>query len=85
MVTPQELDTRKARLNRLSVEGILMRLREMPPTERVLTFRLLEKAKALEVFEQMDRAEQNELVRAMEDPQLIEFWGSWIESGRLNS
>lgn len=48
MVAVKELERRKTSLNLLSTEGILMRLRAMEPAERALTFRLLEKEKALE-------------------------------------
>lgn len=73
MVSPKELDSLKAFLNRLSTETLITLLRETPLPERALSFRLLEKEKALEVFEMLERSEQSELIRAMEDPQLIEL------------
>ncbi|MCS7162522.1 MAG: magnesium transporter [Bacteroidia bacterium] len=73
MRTIAELNALKTELAKMSVEEVVTLLNQLAPTERVLTFRLLEKNKALEVFEAMDSYEQTQLVQAMDDPQLLEL------------
>lgn len=66
----------KAVLSEVPVEELVARLRELHGRERAVAFRLLEKEKALEVFEAFDRFEQSELIRALEDPQIVTLLSS---------
>ncbi|MCS6773981.1 MAG: magnesium transporter [Thermoflexales bacterium] len=71
LLNERRLEAAKAMLNSTTPEEIVQCLRDFDPRTRVLLFRLLQKQRALEVFEQLDRGEQSQLVRGMEDPDLV--------------
>jgi magnesium transporter len=56
-----------------STPKIIGVMQETGQPERVMLFRLLEKERAIEVFERLDSAEQTELVRAMTDPDAVQL------------
>ncbi|MCS7209614.1 MAG: magnesium transporter [Fimbriimonadales bacterium] len=73
MLAEKNFEGAKAALNYARPNAIVECLREMPPSQQALVFRLLEKQRALDVFEHLDRWEQTQLVRAMEDPDLVQL------------
>ncbi|MCS7190998.1 MAG: magnesium transporter [Fimbriimonadales bacterium] len=73
MLVEKNFEGAKAALNYARPSAIVECLRDMPPNQQALVFRLLEKQRALDVFERLDRWEQTQLVRAMEDPELVQL------------
>lgn len=73
MLAEKNLEGVKVALSQAHPSAIVECLREMPPSQQALVFRLLEKQRALDVFEHLDRWEQTQLVRAMEDPDLVQL------------
>jgi magnesium transporter len=73
LLTEKNLGGAKAALNYARPGAIVECLRNLPPDQQALVFRLLEKRLALDVFERLDRWEQTQLVRAMEDPDLVQL------------
>ncbi|MCX7925136.1 MAG: CBS domain-containing protein, partial [Fimbriimonadales bacterium] len=73
LLAEKNFEGAKAALNYARPSAIVECLRDMPPNEQALLFRLLEKQRALDVFERLDRWEQTQLVRAMEDPDLVQL------------
>lgn len=73
MLAEKNFEGAKAALNYARPSAIIECLRDMPPSQQALVFRLLEKQRALDVFERLDRWEQTQLVRAMEDPELVQL------------
>jgi magnesium transporter len=65
------LDRVKAAVNRTTTSQVAQVLGELEPKEQAVAFRLLEKNRAILVFEMLDPGEQTGLVRAMEDPELV--------------
>lgn len=64
--SPEEI---KSIANNMALIELAGALSSLDPRARVAIFRLLEKAKALEIFEHLDHREQAELVEAMGDPE----------------
>jgi len=62
------INTHQATWSTPKIVGIMQ---ELPQAEKVILFRLLEKDRAIEVFERLDIAEQTDLVRAMTDPDAV--------------
>lgn len=58
-------------LNQLEVRELVRSLSEIEPKKRVLAFRLLEKSKAIAVFEELAPNQQADLIREMENPEVI--------------
>ena len=73
LLLTKDLGSLKTLLGEASVDAITQCLRELEPREQVLLFRLLDKERALQVFESLTLIEQSDLVRAMEDPDLIQL------------
>ncbi len=73
MLAEKNLEGAKAALSFARPGAIVECLRDLPPSQQALVFRLLEKQRALDVFERLDRWEQTQLVRAMEDPDLVQL------------
>jgi len=73
MLAEKNFEGVKVALSQAHPSVIVECLREMPPSQQALVFRLLEKQRALDVFERLDRWEQTQLVRAMEDPDLVQL------------
>lgn len=68
---PGNLEIAKKTANQLEVKDLVRSLREIEPKKRVLTFRLLEKSKAIAVFEDLTPDNQAELIREMENPEVM--------------
>jgi magnesium transporter len=68
---PKGLGAAKHTANQLTVVELVRSLTEIDPRKRVVAFRLLEKHKAIRVFEQLHPDEQANLIRAMEDPEIL--------------
>lgn len=64
--SPDEL---KMTANQMDFEQLLITFRSLPIPVRVLVFRLLEKQRALDLFERLHPHEQAELIGAMADPE----------------
>jgi magnesium transporter len=73
LLLTKDLGSLTTLLGEASVDAITQCLRELEPREQVLLFRLLDKERALQVFESLTLIEQSDLVRAMEDPDLIQL------------
>jgi magnesium transporter len=73
LLLEQNLDGLKALLREAKVDAVAQCLHELSPREQALLFRLLEKERALQVFESLALSEQSDLVRAMDDPDLIQL------------
>ncbi|MBE9166281.1 magnesium transporter [Pleurocapsales cyanobacterium LEGE 06147] len=71
LLQPNALEAAKHEANRLNVSELVRLLMEIEPRKRVLAFRLLEKNKAIAVFEYLRPEEQADLVRAMENPEVM--------------
>ena len=63
--------TAKELLNRLPPVTAADCLAELPPRQRAVAFRLLEKSRALEVFESLDARDQHELLEELRDEQVL--------------
>ena len=61
----------KELLNRLPPATVGTCLGELDPQDRAVAFRLLEKGRAIEVFESMDAPEQHELLEHLHDEQVV--------------
>ncbi|MBE9049980.1 magnesium transporter [Nostocales cyanobacterium LEGE 11386] len=76
---PCALEVAKQTANQLNVTELMRSLSEIEPKKRVLAFRLLEKSKAITVFEYLSPNKQADLIREMENPEvmtIIEALGS---------
>ncbi|MBO9310055.1 MAG: magnesium transporter [Chloroflexi bacterium] len=71
LVRKQDWDTIKAQQALWSTPKLIGVMKELPQAQRVLLFRLLEKDRAIEVFERLDSVDQTDLVRAMTDPDAL--------------
>ncbi|OKH28683.1 magnesium transporter [Chroogloeocystis siderophila] len=71
LLRPKALGAAKRTANQLSVTELVRSLLEIEPKKRVLAFRLLEKDKAIAVFEFLHPDEQANLIQAMEDPEIV--------------
>ncbi|PPS41503.1 magnesium transporter [Chroococcidiopsis sp. TS-821] len=71
LLRPKALGAAKRTANQLSVTELVRSLLEIEPKKRVLAFRLLEKDKAIAVFEFLHPDAQADLIRAMEDPEIV--------------
>ncbi|MBF2074825.1 MAG: magnesium transporter [Synechococcales cyanobacterium C42_A2020_086] len=70
---PKALGAAKLTANQLSISELLRSLREIDPHKRVLAFRLLEKEKAIAVFDALYPDEQATLIQGMTDPEILVF------------
>lgn len=61
----------KELLNRLPPPSAADCLAELPPRQRAMAFRLLDKGRALEVFESLDVRDQHELLDELHDEQVL--------------
>ncbi|MCS7219304.1 MAG: hypothetical protein NZ846_10105, partial [Thermus sp.] len=71
LLTQKNLAQAKALLASWPVGEVVEALRALEAPARAVAFRLLDKEKALGVFEELDRPEQTELLKAMEDPEIL--------------
>jgi magnesium transporter len=71
LVRKQDWDTINTYQATWSTPKIIGVMQELVQAQRVMLFRLLEKDRAIEVFEWLDSADQTELVRAMTDPDAL--------------
>jgi magnesium transporter len=71
MIANQDWNGVKTHQATWSTPKLIGILKELPQAQRVILFRLLEKDRAIEVFERLDSADQTELVRAMTDPEAV--------------
>jgi magnesium transporter len=67
---PDALEIAKQTANQLEVRELVRSLSELEPKKRVLAFRLLEKSKAIAVFEYLTPDKQADLIREMESQQV---------------
>lgn len=70
---PKAFGAAKRTANQLNTAEFLRSLREVAPHKRVLAFRLLEKDKAIAVFEALTPEEQITLIQEMTDPEILPF------------
>ncbi|MCX7594658.1 MAG: magnesium transporter, partial [Fischerella sp.] len=68
---PHALETAKQTANQLDVKELVQSLGEIEPKKRVLAFRLLEKSKAIAVFEYLTPHQQADLIWEMENPEVM--------------
>ncbi|BAZ04111.1 magnesium transporter [Calothrix sp. NIES-3974] len=68
---PSGLQVAKQTVNQLEVRELVRSLSEIEPKKRVLAFRLLDKSKAIAVFEELAPNQQADLIREMENPEVI--------------
>lgn len=71
LLQPNALEAAKHEANRLNVAELVRLLMDIEPRKRVLAFRLLEKNKAIAVFEYLRPEEQADLIQAMENPEVM--------------
>ena len=71
LIDKQDWNSIKTHQATWSTPKILGVMRELPQAQKVVLFRLLEKNRAIEVFERLEIAEQTDLVRAMTDPDAV--------------
>ncbi|MEN9207269.1 MAG: magnesium transporter [Gloeomargarita sp. GMQP_bins_120] len=71
--SPQALGAAKRTANQLDTWQLVRLLRELPPRKQILAFRMLEKDRAIAVFEALTPEEQAELVQRMADPEVVAF------------
>ncbi len=71
LINKQDWNTIKTHQATWSTPKIVGMMLELPQAQKVVLFRLLEKDRAIEVFERLDIAEQTDLVRAMTDPDAV--------------
>ncbi len=71
LLSPASLEAAKRAANRAPIAELVQQLMEISPRQRVLAFRLLEKDKAMAVFEYLRPEEQADLIRSMENPEVI--------------
>ena len=68
---PGGLEAAKKTANKLDVKELVRSLSEIEPKKRVVAFRLLDKNKAIAVFEYMTPDKQADLIREMESPEVM--------------
>jgi magnesium transporter len=73
LLQPFSLEAAKKQANQIAPAELVQLLMEIEPRKRVLAFRLLEKNKAIAVFEYLRPEEQADLIRAMESPEVIQL------------
>jgi magnesium transporter len=71
LLQPFALEAAKQEANRWPAVELVQLLMEIEPRKRVLAFRLLEKDKAIAVFEYLRPEEQADLIRTMETPEVM--------------
>jgi magnesium transporter len=71
LVSKQDWNTINTHQATWSTPKIIGVMQELPQAQRVILFRLLEKDRAIEVFERLEGADQTALVRAMTDPDAV--------------
>ncbi len=71
LIDKQDWESIKAQQGNWSTPKLIGMLKELSVPQRVILFRLLEKDRAIEVFESLDSVEQTELVRAMSNPEAL--------------
>ncbi|BAS26633.1 magnesium transporter [Limnochorda pilosa] len=62
----------KSHLEDLSTRDAADLLEELPPTDRAVVFRLLEKDRAIEVFEYLETEDQQELLAGLHDHEVVQ-------------
>ncbi|MFO7256008.1 MAG: magnesium transporter, partial [Bacillota bacterium] len=63
----------KSHLQGLSTHDAADLLEELPPTSRAVVFRLLEKDRAIEVFEYLEGDKQQELLASLHDHEVVQI------------
>src|SRR5690606_39722919 len=63
----------KSHLQGLSTPDAADLLEELPPTSRAVVFRLLEKDRAIEVFEYLEGDKQQELLASLHDHEVVQI------------
>ncbi|WP_298983861.1 magnesium transporter [Caldilinea sp.] len=69
-----ELNTIKEQQASWSVYEVIKLMQELPSAQRILLFRLLDKDRAIDVFERLDTTQQTDLVQAMADPEAVQLF-----------
>ncbi|GIV68155.1 magnesium transporter [Caldilinea sp.] len=69
-----ELNTIKEQQASWSVYEVIRLMQELPSAQRILLFRLLDKDRAIDVFERLDTTQQTDLVQAMADPEAVQLF-----------
>jgi magnesium transporter len=69
-----ELNTIKEQQASWSVHEVIKLMQELPSAQRILLFRLLDKDRAIDVFERLDTTQQTDLVQAMADPEAVQLF-----------
>ncbi len=83
LIKPFALEAAKQEANRFPATELVQLLMEIEPEKRAVAFRLLEKNKAIAVFEYLRPEDQAALVQAMDSPQVMELLGSLAEDDRV--
>ena len=68
---PRALEVAKETANQLKFIDLVRSLSQLEPKKRVLAFRLLDKSRAIAVFEYLTPEKQAELIREMENPEVM--------------
>jgi magnesium transporter len=71
LLQPFALEAAKREANSIPSAELVQLLMDIEPSKRVLAFRLLDKDKALRVFEYLRPEDQAELIRTMESPEVM--------------
>ncbi|MEN9236829.1 MAG: magnesium transporter [Thermostichus sp. DG_1_6_bins_120] len=71
LLQPFALEAAKQEANRMAAVELVQLLLELPPQKRILAFRLLDKDKAIAVFEYLRPEQQADLIRSMENPEAL--------------
>jgi magnesium transporter len=69
----RKLEEAKAELANLHWADATRVLQELEPAERAIAFRLLDKDKAIDVFEELESEEQESLLEALNDAEVVEI------------
>lgn len=73
LLQPFALEAAKKEANRIAAVELVQLLLELPPDKRILAFRLLDKDKAIAVFEYLRPEQQADLIRSMENPEALKL------------
>ena len=79
----RDMEGLKATLNRAEEVEILQAFYDLSPEEQVIAFRLLDKANALAIFEQLDTEEQENLLSSFTNEAAIEFVNEMAPDDRV--
>jgi magnesium transporter len=69
----RQLDNAKALLAEMHWADVTRVIQELEPADRAIAFRLLDKDKAIDVFEELDASEEESLVEALNDSEVVEI------------